>query len=78
VTKETIRYRRCGRRFPCAPGITTAGRSGLCPTCRRNGNYQQQDTPTRCSQCGREVRAGGRDLCLGCALDYAALCASTP
>jgi hypothetical protein len=65
--------RVCSRTFDPPPGTSRRGHWRLCPSCRRPPMHQQHDPPSQCSQCGRELRAGGRDLCLSCALGSSVL-----
>jgi hypothetical protein len=58
----------CGAEFEPTADAIKAGSWRLCPTCQ-----PQPRDETRCERCRRDLRAGKRTLCLGCAMGMSAL-----
>jgi hypothetical protein len=58
--------RTCGNEFePSHDGIVARGWR-TCPGCEPRAASEQPTTSTRCTECGRQLRAGARTLCYTC------------
>jgi hypothetical protein len=57
-----VACRQCGQEFTPSSASIKAGSWKVCPSCSPKPVGE-----THCRECGRILRAGGRDLCLQCA-----------
>jgi hypothetical protein len=64
----TSQCRTCGASYEPDRTAILAGSWRTCPICRPVVAPPPDDQGARCRGCGRQLRAGKRDVCLGCLL----------
>ena len=73
MTLITTVCRECGAEFEPGRDAIVRGAWRVCAGCRLKDAPEPQQPASRCEQCGRPLRAGSRNICLGCLIGGPAL-----